>query len=586
MAVSVLFAALMLSGCTKDDASSRGENREALDIAQTSLDEMANEADSIRILAPGVDPKNTNHQIVRGAKQFEAKTGKRVEFIQASYDDWQSKLVASIASKSPFDVLFCTNSDYPLMAIQDYTQPIEKYVPMNESVMNKYAMDEFFTYNGKYYTAVPIANCSPYMMYYNKNIVNQNGLDDPMELYKGGKWDYETMVEMATSVTADTNNDGQNDIWGMTTLYPSAFLGMNKTSAVTLDENGKFVSNLDSPALIRGLEMAQDAYYGKSYCGGSGGSSPEAFMAGTHLFLLDVDWAISTLLTRELSSPLPFEWGWVPIPYGPDNTEQYNIITANGFNIVQGSKNPYTAGVLIQYLLDEGAHNYGGSEIVIPEEFKDLCKELIKKPFYSLYYDSIIDGARDLLAMVNGGGVISKCIEERRNGYQEQITKANTLMVLPEPIKLPPVTLDFESGVDMVKPYDPRATISQATGDAALDGNGSLKLDFAASTLTIDAFYTDAGVAPLAGYNYYEITFDYFEDSESIRSVYEFIYFEESTEKAYGSVTYTPEKVGEKAQAKVKLSPARIDSGELSLLVSIKGAGSVVLDNIQIVQVD
>ncbi len=583
----------MMSSCSGSKKNSSSTTSaipyEKLVISEEVQNKMEQESGTIRMLAPGLNPSNENHQIVRAAKRFEEETGKKVEFVIAEYDtaDWHAKLQASIAAKAPFDVLHATNSDFPLMAIKEYTQPIDKYVPLNKESMNIYAMDTFFTYNGKYHAAIPLANCNAYMMFYNKSIISDKGMDDPMELYESGQWTYEKMREMSIEATEDTNNDGVNDIWGMTTLYPSAFLSMNKTSAVKLNDDNKFALNLDDPALTKALEIVQDAYFTQGYCGGGNGDAVNAFMAGTHLFLLDVDWAIGTFLTAEQTKPMGFEWGWVPIPYGPDNTEKTNTTTSNGFSVIQGSKNPYSAGVLIQYILDEGTKNYGGSTIVIPEEFTKLSETLIKNPFYSLYYDSIINGASDLLGSVSGGGNIAKAIEELRPKYEVKVNEANSQMTLPEPVSLPTVTLDFEEDINAVAKFSPQAKISQATGAEALSGNGSLKVEMnAEARQQVDAFYTNVAVAPIAGYNEYKISFDYLVNQLPDGASYYFMVFDSNTEQAYTQVSFVPTKTGEKATAELTLFAASADSAELSLLFGgAKGAQTIILDNLKIEQV-
>ena len=584
---TMLFA--ILAGCQQDNSGDVGvqiKEYNEIVLSQEQLDGMANEKDTIRFLAPGVNPKNENHQFVRAAKRFEEATGKKIEFIQASWDedDWRGKLMASIGAGDPIDMIHCTNSDYPLMYTQQFTQPIEKYVPINEDVMNLYAMNEFFNFEGKHYVAVPKNSCSPYMMYYNKDMINQFGFEDPYELYKKGEWTVKKMEEMAAGATQDISGNGENDTWGMTTYYPSAFIGMNKTSAIKI-ENGQFALNLDDPALANGLEISRNAYYNLEYCGGSGGSPPEAFMKGTHLFLFDVDWAIGTFLAREVEKPLSFDWGYVPHPYGPDNTEGYNIVTANGFNIVNGSQNPWTAGAYIQYALDEDAYTYFLPAYEIPKEFTELCQELIKKPFYSLYYDSIVDGARDLLSNVNGGLSIAKSIEKYRQQYAAAVAEANTSFKIPDPIKLPPVTLDFEKGLDGILPLDADVELD-IEEDEPLSGKQSLWIGLEPDGLEHDAFITDPEVAPVSGYNKYKITFEYFVEELFEDGQYYFMFLDETQATIGTKTAFIPKEVGKKATATVNIPPAAIDSDKLHILFGGVNVDVITIDNLLIEQDD
>ena len=64
------------------------------------------------------------------------------------------------------------------------------------------------------------------VIFYGKEILTKNGLEDPATLVPEGKWTLDVMMEMAETVTADTNGDGAMDAadtWGYldnTDYYP------------------------------------------------------------------------------------------------------------------------------------------------------------------------------------------------------------------------------------------------------------------------------------------------------------------------------------------------------------------------------
>ena len=114
-------------------------------------------------------------------------------------------------------------------------------------------MDVVFKYNGNYHVAVTETNVA--VIYYNKYLFENVGVDDPMTLYQQGKWNWETFVEVAKKLT-----DPREKRWGLATNYPYIFFGANHTSMCKLDENFKYVLNINSEPIKQALELLQDGY--------------------------------------------------------------------------------------------------------------------------------------------------------------------------------------------------------------------------------------------------------------------------------------------------------------------------------------
>jgi ABC-type glycerol-3-phosphate transport system substrate-binding protein len=589
--VSIVFA-----GCKKDTSRdnpvSIPKDVKPFTVDPAIQEKMKGESDTITVLLPGytADDKASNANIM--ADLFTQATGKKVQFVTATWDtaDWQGKLLASIASNTPYDGFYTSNADYPLMYTKKYVQPITDYVPIDKDLMNIQAMDTFFKYNDAYYLAVAKDGVSPYIMFYNKTMISENGLDDPYQLYKEGKWTFDKMAKMANEVTKDTDGDGINNIWGLATYYPSAFLGMNYTSAMTFDSNGKFKTNLDSPALIHALEMVEKAYSTDGFAGGGGSNVEAAFMQGTHLFMLDVEWGYSTIMNGSKDKPLGFEWGYVPMPNGPDNPDGYTQTSCGGYSIVNGTKNPYTMGAFISMNIYYSSNPIETPTYEVPKEYTDLCDKLVQKPFYSLYYDSIVKGASDILGVAMGGGNIATGIENVRPSYEATAEDANKEMVIPKRTNYEPKTLDFEkdtSGVSVMDTTLPAIGISLVTGSEALDGKSSLKitLDGVKNGTLADAVVTDSNVIPLSGYSQYKISFDYYVAKMADTASYYLVYYDTATGKSYNQVKFKPDTIGSKAHVEIALDPARAENAKLSLILGGDNVDTIVIDNLKIEQV-
>jgi ABC-type glycerol-3-phosphate transport system substrate-binding protein len=52
-------------------------------------------------------------------------------------------------------------------------------------------------------------------MFYNKDLIDEYGLKDPLELYDRGQWTWDAFLDLAVQATRDTNKDGTTDTWGI-----------------------------------------------------------------------------------------------------------------------------------------------------------------------------------------------------------------------------------------------------------------------------------------------------------------------------------------------------------------------------------
>jgi len=127
--------------------------------------------------------------------------------------------------------------------------------------LDKIYWDEFLTQQltivGKKYFSVGAFNFSnldmPYVLVFNKQLLQDYGLDNPFELVKDGTWTFDKFAEMGRSGTRDLNGDGvmnQDDAWGYVSrsndVLPGFWIG-GGVKAAEKDEN-------DIPQNMMGME--------------------------------------------------------------------------------------------------------------------------------------------------------------------------------------------------------------------------------------------------------------------------------------------------------------------------------------------
>ncbi len=110
-------------------------------------------------------------------------------------------------------------------------------------------------------------NFAPITYFFSKQLVEQNGLDDPYTLVKEGKWTLDKSIQMAEAVAGDTNGnstiDHTADTFGIC-LEPlsmtSAIHGCNVTIAGK-DAEGKPVFHIDKERAAKVVETMQPFYH-------------------------------------------------------------------------------------------------------------------------------------------------------------------------------------------------------------------------------------------------------------------------------------------------------------------------------------
>lgn len=601
MAVAMCVPLVALTSCGGEE---RPEARQiAFEITPERKAQMDAESDTIRVIFPGLDSAADewrNKAVVR----FEEQTGKKVEYIPTTFDTTEvtEKIYASIASQNPYDGVWATSTDYPLYYVRQYAEPIDGYVDLemleSNGYLNRGIMDDFYKYNGQYYLVVPKNFVNPMMCFYNKDMLEELGLEDPKELLEKNEWTVENFHEMASKATRDVDGDGVYDSYGIATVYENLWQDMNHTSMVTTDASGKYVLNLDSPALLRSFDYVRDIRYNRNGVWDNAGASSgmAAFAKGTHLFLLDAYWAIWQLY--QSTDPNPnFNWDVLPLPYGADNTEHYNSISSGGMGFINGCPNPYTTATLIEYLCQEDKYEHDELKATYgqyyTEERQQLSTDMQEKAFYSTSYDALITKlGRDLLQDIGYGKDNASSIERWRATYESDLSRINATVEWPDITSHDPYTFDFESNVDgwEVGPTVKEATVTQATGADAIDGSGSMKLEF-----NPDANGSTVVLATLAeqyrlyGYSTYKVSFDYKVVGDMTEETQYFLaYYNLSTKKQKDAVYFNLEAStdGSVKHAEITLEPEADNETVFTMLIGARKApGTLIIDNVKIEQV-
>lgn len=258
------------------------------------------------------------------------------------------------------------------------------YLNLNENAELDFSRDywdsrltDAVSLNDKVYFAsgdiVTTVTKNVYCLHYNKNILADRSLENPIDLVNNNQWTWSKVFEMAKDLYVDSGTDasGLDDNYGFVAgalgaldcIYFSAGLTM-----IEKDEDGFFTVSPDyrSDRTTTFLKQIKDFFDGEDalYYHGDAASN---FSSGKSLFYV----AIAGGAGDYQESEAEFKVGVTPLPkYNEDQDGYYANIT-NNYSVVSvpfDCPNPEVSGAVMEYMAKVGAQD------VIPALFEDTFK--------------------------------------------------------------------------------------------------------------------------------------------------------------------------------------------------------------------
>ncbi|SDA09239.1 extracellular solute-binding protein [Ruminococcus sp. YE71] len=276
---------------------------------------------------------------------FQTKYNGKITYIQTTWDTKFDDLAAKLMANDSPDFVGADDMDmFPRGAIKNMIQPLDDYIDFDSALWAdmKSANDQF-VFKGSHYVAVSRVDPS-YIWIYNKNVIADNGLDDPAELYAKGEWNWDTMSAMCKEFV-----DADADKWALDGWYYENALTESSGKALIAMENGNIVNNIESPEIAKAQNMMYDlqknnVVYPKHERDWKvrGDVFGTGIASGLTLFYPIGLWAIEDApsVTEPYGDLSAGEVMFVPVPCAADSDAQYVPSRIHGFCICKGAKNP------------------------------------------------------------------------------------------------------------------------------------------------------------------------------------------------------------------------------------------------------
>lgn len=243
------------------------------------------------------------------------------------------KLAAALMSQKNVPDLFKYEwMAFPCQVVKDMYQPVDSVVDFDSDLWKdtKSAADQFML-NGKHYVA-PINFTVGTLMMYDYAIIENEGLDDPYELYLNGEWNWDAWTEMMDTFVS--NASGDETRYGVNGWFQTQVVQQTGKTMVTYDkESNTFLSNIDDPDIERAENMLYDIGKKNLVLTDWTGNAKNALKDGTTLFYCMGTWA----MTGNNGPTTDNDWRVVPVPSDPNTDEKYMTSDMLAYMWVKGS---------------------------------------------------------------------------------------------------------------------------------------------------------------------------------------------------------------------------------------------------------
>ena len=172
-----------------------------------------------------VHQSNFTDLMEKQIQNFGKKYNCKFKIDNLNFEDNLSAMATSISAGKPYDVVLCHNAFFPQVAVANLCQPLESVISKadisetygKQGLSWNMMMNSATWANHIYYT-IDNKFCYMPVVYYNKLLIEDFGLEDPLALYKKGQWTYEKMLEYGKIV----KNANQGVSFFDSTLVPGA----------------------------------------------------------------------------------------------------------------------------------------------------------------------------------------------------------------------------------------------------------------------------------------------------------------------------------------------------------------------------
>lgn len=274
-------------------------------------------------------------------KFFEERYGGEIEYVNVAWDAMEDTLANKIASDDSPDLIDKQDNTYPHWIANNLYEALDDYINLDAPQWEQLkGYVDRYGWQGKHYYYPWVITGAPEMLIYNRGLFEQDGIDDPKELYDNNEWTWAKFKEVLVQFVESGEN--RTGLYG---YIGTNFINNTGTQLIDLDSTGKLVNNMKSASVTKAANYLEDLRKENlaGFPEGYNDVSLEPIADGTAAFQSMGGWIITDYCKKYPDQDIFF------VPFPRDETaDKYYMRASNfGYLVPKGSKNIEGACVFI-----------------------------------------------------------------------------------------------------------------------------------------------------------------------------------------------------------------------------------------------
>lgn len=299
------------------------------------------------------------------AKVFTEKTGIKVTFdTPVALKDYYSKLAAKIAASNAPDVAALNSEYFPIYITKNLFQPATSVgFDLKDPVYDLEVMNNFKWKNTHYGVTVKACTMNNFLLtYWNKTMFKEKGMKDtPETLWKSGKWNWQTCLELAQKMT-----DPGNDVYGLAFMYHWYWTASENQDFINITNNG-ISSNFSNSKIYSSWKWAWDLKNTYKVTRNGAPTTAEFINGKNAMYIYEA----FLMQSQSGLKAMKDDWGVVPMP-SPTSTSTYIAPSVSHlWGVPVKSKQPNAGAWYIRYWLDP-SYNLASNPTYNKQECYDI----------------------------------------------------------------------------------------------------------------------------------------------------------------------------------------------------------------------
>ncbi len=299
------------------------------------------------------DPSVSDEELAQAhfdiVAEVEEKYNVEIEFVNLTYTGIQESISTSILAGTPDCDIYEVDLSFGIAAaLNGYATNLETILPEDSDIFTDemvFKLIDIGLDEGAYLFQQNSAEAvlyNTYMLAYNKQMLDDAGLEDPNALYERGEWTWEKWREYMIKLTQDTNADGTIDVYGYGSRWDFLVYNLLMSNGATIASSD--TETLSSPEVAEALDFMYNMYnvdkVARPWNAEDFNDNQNAYMDGKVAFYIDAAWISSA----NAASELDFDIVWCPWPIGPSGNQETNALknvsSGNAWMIPAGVEDP------------------------------------------------------------------------------------------------------------------------------------------------------------------------------------------------------------------------------------------------------